>query len=197
MEFNEGVQFDPGFTAYVSAIVPNIEYVYTNLSKYKNFGQKKNFFKMYSTKIQKVLDDYIAFYLGCMLWADSVKTLSGKKILNNFCCGSEYNEEETLYEVLFTTEYAKQFIKDMKYYTGKDIQIEEYKFDILNAYKEFLKANEGFTKLETTDDIKLPAMLKELSAQEAETVIEKIEKVLDEGNLQELYSLRNKILQEK
>lgn len=197
MEFNDGVQFDPGFTAYVSAIVPNIEYFYSTLSKYKNFGQKKNCFKMYSAKIQKILDDYIAFYLGCMLWADSVKTLKGKKILNNFCCGSEYNEEETLYEVLFTTEYAKQFIKDMKYYTGKDIQIENFKFDILNAYAEFLKANEGFTKLETTDDIKLPAVLKEIPADVATNIIEKIEEVLEHGNLTELYSLYNTILQEK
>ena len=51
MEFENGVQFDPGFTAYISAIVPNINYIYGNINRYKNFGQKKNFFKMHCQKI--------------------------------------------------------------------------------------------------------------------------------------------------
>lgn len=194
MEFENGVQFDPGFTAYISAIVPNINYIYGNINRYKNFGQKKNFFKMHCQKIEELLNTYIAFYLGCMLWADAVKTIKDKPILNNFICGAEYNEEETLYEVIFTTEYAKQFIKDMKYYAGKDIKIEDYKFDILNAYKEFLKVNKGFTKLSKTDDIVLPDCIKELSETDAKTVIDNIEKILDKGDLTELYSMREMIL---
>lgn len=194
MEFENGVQFDPGFTAYISAIVPNINYIYGNINRYKNFGQKKNFFKMHCQKIEELLNTYIAFYLGCMLWADAVKTIKDKPILNNFICGAEYNEEETLYEVIFTTEYAKQFIKDMKYYAGKDIKIEDYKFDILNAYKEFLKVNKGFTKLSKTDDIELPDCIKELSETDAKTVIDNIEKILDKGDLTELYSMRDMIL---
>lgn len=194
MEFENGVQFDPGFTAYISAIVPNINYIYGNINRYKNFGQKKNFFKMHCQKIEELLNTYIAFYLGCMLWADAVKTIKDKPILNNFICGAEYNEEETLYEVIFTTEYAKQFIKDMKYYAGKDIKIEDYKFDILNAYKEFLKVNKGFTKLSKTDDIVLPDCIKELSETDAKTVIDNIDKILDKGDLTELYSMREMIL---
>ena len=194
MEFENGVQFDPGFTAYISAIVPNINYIYGNINRYKNFGQKKNFFKMHCQKIEELLNTYIAFYLGCMLWADAVKTIKDKPILNNFICGAEYNEEETLYEVIFTTEYAKQFIKDMKYYAGKDIKIEDYKFDILNAYKEFLKVNKGFTKLSKTDDIELPDCIKELSETDAKTVIDNIEKILDKGDLTELYSMKDLIL---
>lgn len=194
MEFENGVQFDPGFTAYISAIVPNINYIYGNINRYKNFGQKKNFFKMHCQKIEELLNTYIAFYLGCMLWADAVKTIKDKPILNNFICGAEYNEEETLYEVIFTTEYAKQFIKDMKYYAGKDIKIEDYKFDILNAYKKFLKVNKGFTKLSKTDDIELPDCIKELSETDAKTVIDNIEKILDKGDLTELYSMREMIL---
>ena len=68
--------------------------------------------------------------------------------------------------------------EDMKYYAGKDYKVDDYKFDILNAYKEFLKANEGFTKLKKTDDIKLPDCLKVLSDADAQTVIEKIEKLM-------------------
>lgn len=194
MEFGNGVQFDPGFAAHISAIVPNIEYIYGNINRYKNFGQKKQFFKMHYANIEKLLNNYIAFYLGCMLWADAIKTLPDKTILNNFCCGSEYNEDETLYEVIFTTEYAKQFEKDMKYYAVKDYKVDDYKFDILNAYKEFLKANEGFTKLEKTDDIKLPDCLKVLSDADAQTVIEKIENVLEKEDLTDLYELKDMIL---
>ena len=194
MDLKNGVQFDPGFTAYISAIIPNIEAVYNTLDRYKNFGQKKNFFKMYSAKIQKLVEDYIAFYLGCMLWANAVRTVKGAPVLNNFLCGSEYNEEETLFEVVFTTEYAKQLEKDMKYYAGKDVKIEDYKFEILDVYKDFLKINEGFSKLSKTDDIKLPERLKVLSEDDAKTVIDNIEKILEKGDLQELYTMRGMIL---
>lgn len=197
MEFENGVQFDPGFTAYISALVPNMEYVYGNIAKYKNFGQKKSFYKICFPKMEKLLDDYIAFYLGCMLWADSVKTLKDLPILNNFCCGSEYNEEESLSEVRTALNFTAQFIKDTKYYMGKDITFEEYKINILKTYEDFVKANEGFTKLEKTNDIKIPDTMKVLSENDAKIVIDKIEQVLQSGKLTELYEIRNLILQEK
>lgn len=194
MNFEDGVQFDPGFVAHISAIILNIEYVYGTLNKYRNFGQKKNQFKMFFPKIKTLLEDYIAFYLGCIMWADAIKTLDNKPVLNNFCCGSEYNEEETVSEVDFVYSYLAQFKKDVKYYLGKDYEVDERYWKILTAYKAFLTENKGFTELKTTDDIKLPKEVKTLTADSVKPVIEKIEQVVESGQLTELYDLYGEVL---
>ena len=194
MNFEDGVQFDPGFVAHISAIIPNIEYVYGTLNRYRNFGQKKNQFKMFFPKIKTLLEDYIAFYLGCILWADAIKTLDNKPVLNNFCVGAEYNEAETVSEVDFVYSYLAQFKKDVKYYLGKDYEIDERYWKILTAYKAFLAENKGFIELKTTDDIKLPEEVKPLTADSAKPVIEKIEQVVESGRLTELYDLYAEVL---
>lgn len=194
MNFDDGVQFDPGYVAHISAIIPNIEYVYGTINRFRNFGQKKNQFKMFYPKVKSLLEDYIAFYLGCMLWADAIKTLDNKPVLNNFCCGAEYNEEETFSEVSFVMNYINQFKKDVKYYLGQDYVIDEKFGSILEAYKEFLTANKGFTEVKTTDDIKLPQKVKALSVNSAKPVFEKIEEVVESGKLIELYDLYETIL---
>lgn len=192
MKIEDGVQFDPGFTAHISAFIPNIQYVYDSLERYRNFGQKKNQFKRFLPKLKALIEDYAAFYLGCMLWAAAIKTLKGKDILNNFCCGAEYNEDETLSEVNFVKAYYEHFPKDVKYYAGCDYAIDEKKVSILENYAEFLKVNKGFTELKTTDDIKLPQNFKELKS--AQDVINKIEEVLEKGKLTELYDLYETVL---
>lgn len=192
MNFDEGVQFDPGFVAHISAFIPNVEYVYNSLERYRNFGQKKNQFKMFFPKLTSLLDDYIAFYLGCILWASAIKTIKGKDVLNNFCCGAEYNQDETISEVEFIKAYYENFPKDVKYYMGKDFAIDEKKINILNNYKEFLIANKGFTELKTTDDIKLPANFKEIK--DVDAVINKIEEVVESGKLTELFDLYETVL---
>lgn len=185
MNFDEGVQFDPGFVAHITAFVPNIDYLYNALEKYKNFGQKKNHFKMVFPKLTLLLDNYVAFYLGCILWASAIKTLKNKPVLNNFCCGAEYKEDETVAEVDFVKTYLIQFPKDVKYYIGKDYSIDDKKFDITKHYKEFLIANKGFTEVKTTDDIVIPKHFKEIN--DVNRVFDKIEKVIESGKLTELY----------
>ena len=103
-----GVQFDPGFVKHMSAFVPNIQYVYNSLVQFKNFNQKKMQFKMYFPKIQKLIKDYMGFYVGCILWAIYIKQFDNEEILNNLCFGGEYSDEETLSEVDFMKEYLEQ-----------------------------------------------------------------------------------------
>ena len=57
MNFDNGVQFDPGFVQHISAIMPNIEYAYGNLNRYKNFGQKKAQFKMLYPKLTGLINN--------------------------------------------------------------------------------------------------------------------------------------------
>ena len=39
MDFENGVQFDPGFIQHMSAFIPNIEYVYNTLAAYRDFNR--------------------------------------------------------------------------------------------------------------------------------------------------------------
>ncbi len=191
MDFKDGAQFDPGFIQHISAFVPNIEYAYGSLNRFKNFGMKKQQFKMLLPKIEQLIENYLGFYAGCMLWASYIKNLDDTPILNNFGLGSEYNEEETLSEVDFILNYIEQLKKDVKYYTGKEFSIDSNSINILEAYRSFLKANEGFTKTEKTSDIVLPEGFK--NPGKDEEILSKIEEVVENGNLKDLISLSRKL----
>ena len=141
MNFDDGVQFDPGFIQHISAFMPNIDYVYETLNRYRNFAQKKQQFKMFYPKIKSLLENYLGFYLGCILWAVYIKQFENKELLNNICFGGEYSEEETLSEVDFITNYIEQLKKDVKYYTGQNFSFDTTSINILAAYREFLKEN--------------------------------------------------------
>lgn len=194
MNFEDGVQFDPGFVQHITAFVPNIEYIYAGLDRFKNFNQKKAQFRMYYPKIQALLKNYLGFYLGCILWAVYIKNLGNKPILNNLCYGGEYLEKDTLSEVEFIEEYIEQLKKDVKYYIGQNFSIDTESLNILSAYREFLQANKGFVETKTTDDINLPKSLKTPSDKDLEEILSGIEKVIDNGKLYELFPLAKKVL---
>lgn len=187
-DFTDGAQFDPGFIAHLNAFVPSIEYIYRDLIRVKNFNQKKMKFKMYFNKIQHLIDTYIGFYLGCILWAACIRDLN-KPVLNNLCYGGEYDEKETTGEVDFIRQYIEQFKKDVKYYLGQDYTIDEFIPRVLDEYEEFLKINEGFTKVQNTSDLQLNSGINKLDSKEKEEILEKIADVVDSGDFRELYPL--------
>lgn len=194
IDTTDGVQFDPGFIQHISAFEPNIEYVYDTLSSIRNFNQKKQQFKMFLPKIQSLLKNYLGFYLGCILWAVYIKNLGDKPIIGNLCFGGEYSEKDTLEEVDFIKNYIEQLKKDVKYYTGQDFKIEPESLNILDAYREFLKSNEGFIKSQNSSDIKLPEKFKTPSKEDLQEILQGIEKVIDNGKLHELFPLAQKVL---
>ena len=64
--------------------------------------------------------------------------------------------------------------------------------NILEAYRAFLKANKGFTGVQKTSDITIPDSFKKIGRDE--TVLAKIEEVVENGNLKDLIALSGKIL---
>lgn len=189
---NKEVQFDPGFIQHMSAFIPNIEYVYNTLGACRDFNRKKQQFRMYYPKIQSLLKNYLGFYLGCILWAVYIKQFDNATILNNLCYGGEYDEKESLAEVDFIIDYVEQLKKDVKYYTGQNFSIDSTSMSILEAYHAFLKANEGFVKTQTTNDIKIPDSFKTPS--DLEEIHKEIEKVVENVKLYELFPLAEKVL---
>lgn len=194
LELEDGVQFDPGFIKHMSAIIPNIEYAYNALGRIKSFNQKKQQFKMFYPKILTLLETYMSFYAGSILWAVYIKTLSNKPLLNNICYGGEYDESEILSEVDFVRNYLDQLKKDVKYYTGQDFTYDPQYLTILEAYKEFLKENKGFVNAQTTDDIVIPKTFKTPDEKELDEIFEKIYEVNDTGKLKELLPLVSTVI---
>lgn len=186
------VQFDPGYIKHLSAFVPSIEYVYTQLGQIKDFNQKKQQFRMFLPKIQSLFKNYIGFYLGCILWAIYIKQFDNAIILNNLCYGGEYKEAETLSEADFISRFIETFPKDVKYYTGQNFSVDTLTISIVEAYREFLKVNEGFVNTKTTNDVKIPNSFK--TPKNFEEIHKEIEKVVESGKLYELYPLAQKVL---
>lgn len=194
IDTKDNVQFDPGFIQHMSAFEPNIQYVYNSLNSCRNFNQKKMQFKMFYPKIQLLLKNYLGFYLGCILWAVYIKSLGEKPIAGNLCYGGDFSETETLEEVDFIKSYIEQLKKDAKYYLGQNFSIDEESIKVLDAYREFLKLNEGFVKVQTTADVKLPASLKSVDEAGLKEILVGIEQVIENGKLHELFALSEKVL---
>ena len=186
------VLFDPGYAQHTSILSVNLEYIYASVARFKNLGQRKNQFKMYYSKILQLVESNVSFCLGCMLWAKYIKSLGAKNILNNPCLGSSYDEAEAVEEIDYSIKYFEQLKKDAKYYLGLDYSVDERYLKVLEAYRSFLTINEGFVNTKTTGDIKFPEVLK--TPENMELVNSKIQEVVQNGNLVELFELYGTIL---
>lgn len=178
-----GLEFDPGFGAYIMAFQGTVEYLYSDINRFKNLSQRKVKFMQYYKKILEVFNNNIGFYVGCLMWAAYIKTQKEQPILNNNCYGQEYNEEENTYETDFTLRFIELFPKDMKYFLGQNFVFDPEIKKVTELYKEFLIINKGFVDTKNNTDIKLP---KELLTDNAEGFKEKIDSVVKEGNLSKL-----------
>ena len=187
-------QFDPGFSKLLlSSFSYNIELLYLNLLRVKNFGQKKTQFVLTFQKGKGLFDVYLGFYLGCMLWGACLKSMGSEKIEGNPFEGKPYNREESLEEINYLKDFVNKFDRDAKYYMGKRFQVEENKLKILDLYEEFLDANEGFSQTDSTDKIKLVGNLNNASAEDIEQFKSKINEVIEQDKLEELLVFCDKI----
>lgn len=178
--------FDPGYAQHTTILSINMEYIYLNLSQYKNLGQKKMQFKMVYPKILKMMDNNAGFCLGSLLWAAYLKSQGNVKIEGNPCLGGTYDEAETVEEADYSIEYYERLKKDAKYYLGLDYEINSLHVKILELYKEFLILNMGFVSTRTSEDIQLPTQIDIPSSQDAQKIYDKIQEVIESGKLLDL-----------
>lgn len=180
------VLFDPGYAQHTTILSISAEYIYAQLSQFKNFGQKKFQFKMSYPKLQHMADNNVGFCLGSLLWATYIKSLGDITIEGNPCLGGEYDEAETVEEADYSIEFFDRLKKDAKYYLGEDYKIDALNIEILQLYKEFLVLNKGFIGTKTTNDIKLPQDFSIPNQQDCETIHNKIQEVIKSGKLLDL-----------
>lgn len=186
--------FDPGFSKLLlSSFSYNIEILYIDLNRVKNFGQKKTQFILTFQKGKSLFDVYLGFYLGCMLWGACLKSMGNEKIEGNPFIGREYKREESLEEINYLRDFVKKFDRDAKYYLGKPFKVDENKLKVLDLYEEFIDANGGFKEVDTTDKIQLVGKLGEFTKEQIEETENKIQKVIEEDKLEDLLEFCDKI----
>lgn len=175
-----GLEFDPGFASYILAFHGTIQYLYTDINRFKNLSQKKTKFMQYHKKILDIFYNNIGFYTGCLMWAAYLKAQEEGKIISNPCFGARYNEEENISDTQYMLKFVELFPKDMKYFMGKDFSFEPEIIKLIMVYEKFLILNKGFTETKLNTDLILPDSLKTDKVDEYKKLIDE---AISSGNL--------------
>lgn len=174
-----GLEFDPGFSPYIMAFQGTVEYLYSDINRYKNLSQKKVKFMQYYKKILEVFYNNIGFYTGCLMWASYLKEQPKQKILSNSFLGRDYSEADNTADTDYLITFTELFPKDMKYFLGQNFSFDKNITNLLNTYREFLVLNKGFTNAEYNTDVVLPKNIKPFS----DEFKQNIDKAINDGNL--------------
>ena len=166
------VKFDPGMGELVVDFNEFINGVYSQLMSFRTIHQKRARFNLYVNKIEKAMENNIAFYYGCLLWAyylvkenqNSPKDIVGNVFLN--MTQEQKDEYDYLIQVNFMENYFESFERDVNYYTGQKKQVTDTWKKILELYTEFLTLNDGFVNTKKTSDIKLPEEFEKLKIED-------------------------------
>lgn len=181
----ETVLFDPGIGELVIDFNEYINDVYSKLRYLKTPLQKRTNFKIYFPKIKKAIENNIAFYLGCLAWACTIKKDNKEKeIMGNVFLNMPEDlikEYDYLIQVNFIEQYLETLKKDCKFFTNQNFEIPNLWINVLSSYKEFLTLNKGFVATKTTKDLELPNNISEFRFEEEPEIL--IEKAISEKNL--------------
>ena len=179
------VLFDPGIGELVTDFNEYINDVYSKLRCLKTPHQKRTNFKIYFPKIKKAIENNVAFYFGCLIWAYIIKKDNiEKEILGNVFVempAEMIEEYDYLIQVNFIEQYLETLKKDYKFFTSQNFEIPTLWIDVLSAYKEFLTLNKGFVGIKTTKDLQLPSFILEHKFEEE--IEELLQKTISEKNL--------------
>lgn len=190
----ETVKFDPGWGKHVLVYSGTVEYLYKDISRFKNMNQKSFKFKGYFPKIMKLLENNVGFYSGCLLWATYLKTLPVSEITGNHCLGEAFDGGAFDMEADYINLSIDKLIRDYKYYTGKDVEIPAVYKTIMIKYCEFALLNKGFSETKTTEDLLLPEGIKQLDDAELAEIKSAIDEAVETGKLEVLIGFAEKIL---
>lgn len=188
----ETAAFDPGIGALCEDFNTFINEVYSKLMGFHSISQKRAAFRLFDRKIYNALENNIAFFNGCLLWAYYLKKektsadITGNTFLN--MTPDEAEEYDYLMRVSFIENYFDSYERDTQYYIGKKTLIPDEWKKILQLYTEFLELNKGFVDTKTVNDLVLPAGLK--PAEPAEKIKAAIDNAVNTKDLTVLLNLK-------
>ena len=120
--------FDPGFAPLVYSFSENIDAFNQVLSNLKSMHQKKFRFQMFEKKIREVVQNNVAFYFGCLMWAKYLKETFAQnevEISGNSFYGVDLevkgiSQQDITSEIDYILSYMDKFEKDYKFYLSKN-----------------------------------------------------------------------------
>lgn len=184
----EKIKFDPGYALIVIDALGQVGYTYYVFSAAQNIKLKRLNFPHTLRKIETFLKKNVAFYLGCLLWACYIKQFENAELEGNMLLGEKCEEEEYTSEINFLIDFvSNQLPKDSKYYINKNYECDEKYLPILETYKEFLILNKGFCDVSKVSQIIIPNNLKKLNNEQLILVNEKIQKAINEKDIEQLF----------
>lgn len=186
-----GLKFDPGFAPYILAFQGTVDYLYTDINRFKNFSQKKVKFMQYHKKILEVFYNNIGFYTGCLMWAVYLKAQPESEIVSNPCLDLEYVESENTADTQYMLKFAELFPKDMKYFMGQNFEFDSNISKLIKLYEEFLVLNKGFTATRLNSDLIIPDKIK---TDNIDACKEAIDVAIEHGDLASLIESMKLIL---
>lgn len=183
----KGVKFDPGYGVCLGQGISNLDYVFSAFGSIPSPKQRKMQFMRLFPQIVSTVEQDVAFYLGCLLWASCIKTVPCSPIINNPCLGAN-TEDNSTEQIDFMIELVSNKLnRDAKYYINKTYTAPESYVKILAAYKEFLVGNNGFVETKNTDDVFLPSSVKKLDDKTTEKIVEGIKNAIETKNIKSLF----------
>ena len=189
----EKVLFDPGYSRHVSSFVYFNEQAKLMIKALKTPQQKSFKFRQLLPQILTVLKKEVGFYQGCLLWGAYLKnnfSSSPKEIEGNSFLGrtlDEINNSDYLAEINYIIDFIEQYPKTLNYYGIKAKLIDEKYKKTAEIYKEFLIMNQSFINTKTTEDIKLPAQIKEIKGKDLAQLKFLIDATVADGNFERLF----------
>lgn len=185
----EKVPFDPGIAQYAPCFSQDVEYYMSQVLATKAVHQRKFKFQIVQPHILASLEKIVGFYSGCLLWAHYIKNTDNgaeKEITGNGFFGRDVENSDDfdfLYEIDFLIKYLGKYEKDLKFFLGKTVNLDEKWLFIAKTYREFLEINKNFVQTKTTKDLKVPEnFAPNLSFEEIKILFDK---VINTGKLQE------------
>ena len=185
------VEFDPGLGNLAESLYSEAYVIENDLAAMPQRARKTRYFQAVYKRIVKAMLNNLAFYNGCLAWGYSIKELDWDTPISGNPFVSLTEEQKADYaptdSVDFFIEYLPQFYSDLKYYNIKSVQLPENTDYILNMYREFVSANEGFINAHKASDIILPENLK--FSKSADEMKKEILTAVENKNLSTLLSL--------
>ena len=185
------VPFDPGYSQHVSSFMYFNEQVMAALKSFKVQNQKAFQYRKLLPQLLAVMKQEVGFYYGCLLWAAYISYENPpKEIDGNSFYGKtdqELNKYAYLEEVNYILKFFEQYPKNLVFYHLPASKIDEKYIKTVEVYKEFLILNESFINTKTTADLKIPSLIKGLSAQDLTKIKTLIDISVNDGKFERLF----------
>lgn len=197
-ETMQSVPFDPGFSKFFPPIDEQVYAHLEGICKLKAMNQRKFQLQKIEPQLTASLTQIICIYYGCVLYGstiaskyrDPAATISGNPMAE--VKKEEANQIDLTLEASFFSELYKLFNRSIEFNFKRKSRVTSEFLNIIDVYNEFMKKNNHFINVTSTDQLIIPESFSKFKDYEAEKLNE-IEGIIFEavktGKLEKLLNI--------